>query len=404
MKDKKVVCNSCDMTVLVQDHDRKSNHICPRCGKKLLYDRDVRVKDVALVAFGALIFLCISIVEPFMSISSMGLKSGMSLYSIVSILNVNWGLLLLSFLVFTFFAPVSVLVIITLVGIFGLRPTHLMCKIYGIFQNLCMVDVFVLGVAVSLIKLTSLADVSFYTGFYTTLVFSVLMIWCCIKVNAERLWEMRMPQQDLDVPTGVIAKDYGYKCCRECGYVFKSSNEEKDICPRCGSKVTYREKQYYSKCLSLLISAVILYLPSNLYPVMYTEFIGSTTGSNIIEGVIAMWNMNSYFVAAVILIASIFIPAFKILAMGFILYVTKHNRIKSKKKISLLYRFVIVIGRWSMIDVYVVIIMSAIVKINSILNISPGFAIICFCSVVLITLFSAESFDERLIWDQKEYE
>ena len=133
---------------------------------------------------------------------------------------------------------------------------------------------------------------------------------------------------------------------------------------------------------------------------MYTEFIGSTSGSNIIEGVIAMWDMNSYFVAIVILVASIFIPAFKIFSLSFILYATKYSKIRIKKRVSKLYRFVLFIGRWSLIDVYVVIIMSSIVKIGNILNIEPGFAIICFCSVVIITVFSAEAFDERLIWNK----
>ena len=75
-------------------------------------------------------------------------------------------------------------------------------------------------------------------------------------------------------------------------------------------------------------------------------------------------------------------------------------KIVVNKRVSRLYRFVLFIGRWSLIDVYVVIIMSSIVKIGNILNIEPGFAIICFCSVVIITVFSAEAFDERLIWNK----
>ena len=134
---------------------------------------------------------------------------------------------------------------------------------------------------------------------------------------------------------------------------------------------------------------------------MYTEFLGSTTGSNIIEGVIAMWEMKSYFVSLVILLASIFIPAFKIFSIAFILYVTRYSKIRIKKRVSRLFRFVMFIGRWSLIDVYVVIIMSSVVRITGFLSIYPGFAIICFCAVVLITVFSADEFDERLIWDSE---
>ncbi len=393
------MCRSCDLTVSVTQIKKHYDCICPRCGRRLLSNNLVKEGDVAIVAFAALIFLFISIIEPFMSISAMGTGAAMSLNSIVSILNKQWGSLLYVFLFFTFFAPVSVLALIVFIGGFRFKPNIFLAKFYQFNHGMCMVDVFVLGIVVSLIKLTALADVTFYVGFYTTFIFSVLMIWCCLKFNPSILWEKIKKQSELKLIAGKSAMSQSYKVCQECGYVFKA-NDDIDLCPRCKSKVAYRRKNCISKSLALLLSALILYLPSNLYPVMYTEFIGSNTGSNIIEGVIEMWQMNSYFVSFVILLASIFIPAFKIISMLFILYATKYSKIVVNKRVSRLYRFVLFIGRWSLIDVYVVIIMSSIVKIGNILNIEPGFAIICFCSVVIITVFSAESFDERLIWNK----
>lgn len=393
------MCRSCDLTVSITQIKKHYDCICPRCGRKLLSNNLVKEGDVAIVAFAALIFLFISIIEPFMSISAMGTGAAMSLNSIVSILNKQWGSLLYVFLFFTFFAPVSVLALIVFIGGFRLKPNIFLAKFYQFNHGMCMEDVFVLGIVVSLIKLTALADVTFYVGFYTTFIFSVLMIWCCLKFNPSILWEKIKNQSELKLIAGKSAMSQSYKVCQECGYVFKA-NDDIDLCPRCKSKVAYRRKNCISKSLALLLSALILYLPSNLYPVMYTEFIGSNTGSNIIEGVIEMWQMNSYFVSFVILLASIFIPAFKIISMLFILYATKYSKIVVNKRVSRLYRFVLFIGRWSLIDVYVVIIMSSIVKIGNILNIEPGFAIICFCSVVIITVFSAEVFDERLIWNK----
>ena len=393
------MCRSCDLTVSVTQIKKHYDCICPRCGRKLLSNNLVKEGDVAIVAFAALIFLFISIIEPFMSISAMGTGAAMSLNSIVSILNKQWGSLLYVFLFFTFFAPVSVLALIVFIGGFRFKPNIFLAKFYQFNHGMCMVDVFVLGIVVSLIKLTALADVTFYVGFYTTFIFSVLMIWCCLKFNPSILWEKIKKQSELKLIAGKSAMSQSYKVCQECGYVFKA-NDDIDLCPRCKSKVAYRRKNCISKSLALLLSALILYLPSNLYPVMYTEFIGSNTGSNIIEGVIEMWQMNSYFVSFVILLASIFIPAFKIISMLFILYATKYSKIVVNKRVSRLYRFVLFIGRWSLIDVYVVIIMSSIVKIGNILNIEPGFAIICFCSVVIITVFSAEGFAERIIWNK----
>lgn len=400
---KTVVCRSCDLAVYITESDNHYSHICPRCGAKLLYNSSSKESDIALIAFSSLILLFICIFEPFMSIRAMGTGSSMSLLSIVNILAKQWGLLLYSFLFFTFFAPLYVLSAIVLIGGFSYKPSRLICRLYKFHHSMCMVDVFVLGIVVSLVKLTSLADVVFYDGFYATFAFSIMIIWCCSKFPPERVWDKYKQQEDISIKPGITAISQHIKKCNECGYVFKS-NDEIDICPRCKSEVFYRRKNCISKSFCLLLSALILYLPSNLYPVMYTEFIGNKLGSNIIEGVIEMWEMDSYFVSIVILLASIFIPAFKILSIGFILFFTKYRNIRYKKRLSSLFRFVLFIGRWSLIDVYVVIIMSSIVHISGILSIYPGFAIVCFCSVVVITVFSAESFDERLIWDKKSYE
>ncbi len=332
-----------------------------------------------------------------MKISAFSISAGMSLFSFVSILGAEWGLLLYIFLIYTFFAPVSVLFIICVMGFFPkLKFNKYIGHFYAFCHGMCMVDVFVLGVLVSLIKLTSLAEVSFYIGFYTTFLFSVLLLWCCLKVKPERLWYRVKIQEKLNLIPGMTAMAQGYTLCSECGYVHRADSS----CPRCGAKSHYRKPQCISKSLCLLLSALILYLPSNLYPVMYTEYLGQNTGSNIIDGVIAMWDMKSYFVAIVILLASIFIPAFKIISLGLILYVSTKSKIHHKRYLSRLYRIVHFIGRWSLIDVYVVIIMSAIVRISGVIIINPGFAIICFCSVVILTIFSTEAFDERLIWDK----
>lgn len=401
MNTHKVVCKSCDLTLELKNVRKDYDCLCPRCGNRLFNGILTSKSDVAIVAFAALQFIFISAFVPFMSISSMGIHSHMSLFSIVNILEDEWGPLLYAFLFFTFFSPITVLSIVVLVGGFKIKPNILTAKIYSFCHSMCMVDVFVLGICVSLIKLGSLADVTFHVGFYTTFIFSLLMLWCCSRFKPYVLWNIIKSQEKIELKPGLTAKEQHYKQCHECGYVFKGNNIIDD-CPRCGHKVEYRKNHCFSKSLCLLISAVILYLPSNLYPVMYTEFIGAITGSNIIEGVIAMWDMDSYFVAIVILVASIFIPAFKIFSLIFILYATKFSKIRVKKRVSKLYRFVLFIGRWSLIDVYVVIIMSSIVKMGNLLNIEPGFAIICFCSVVVITVFSAEEFDERLIWDAKD--
>ena len=251
-----------------------------------------------------------------------------------------------------------------------------------------------MGVLVSLIKLSSLAEEHFYTGFYLSLLFSIMLLWCCIRYRPYRVWDKIKKADIEDAKPGVRGINQSLRLCRYCGMPFHSEKEQ-DICPRCGSKVSKRNAMWFQKTFALLCTALILYLPSNIYPVMYTEFLFSQSGANIIEGVIAMWNMNSYFVALVILLASIFIPIFKILALCFILFSVKRKISINSMVITHIYRIVLFIGRWSMIDVFVVIIMSSVVRMSGLLTISPGFAIICFCAVVFFTIFAADEFDER---------
>ena len=126
---------------------------------------------------------------------------------------------------------------------------------------------------------------------------------------------------------------------------------------------------------------------------------GDSTGSNILEGVVTLWQMDSYFVACVIFLASICIPVLKIIALIILMIIVKYRRPQRPKLLSKFYRIVAFIGKWSMIDVFVVIIMTSVVRFSGLMTIDPGFAIITFCLVVIITMFAAEEFDERLIWD-----
>ena len=397
----KVLCKSCDLVVELPPYTKGYQCVCPNCGALLRPATIESEFNVAIVAISAFILAIICIFQPYMEISSMGVRSSLSLVSIFTILDYEWSGLLYVFLMVTFISPLVVLMIISFLGIFkDYKPSPFTVKIYSICHYFSMVDVFILGVLVSLIKLSSLAEVKFYSGFYISFLFSILLVWCCIRYRPERLWNRVMAYNIDAAQAGVRGKEQQLKVCRFCGMPFHAESDE-DKCPRCGSKVHWRNHQWFQKSLCLLIAALILYLPSNLYPVMYTEFLFSETGANIIQGVIAMWDMQSYFVALVILLASIFIPIFKIIALGLILYTVKNNIKINSKRASKLYRIVLFIGRWSMIDVFVVIIMSSVVRMSGLLTISPGFAIVCFCAVVFITILAADEFDERLIWDNK---
>lgn len=396
MQQQVVLCRSCDKPVLLPPYQKGIKAVCPHCGATLRSGQLVKIKSTAVIALAALILLFSSIFEPFLSIESLGIYEEMSLSSIFSVLKTDWSSLLYIFLAFTFLLPFVMLLQQVMVGIFKLRPERRFCRMYALCHRFCMVDVFVFGILVSLVKLTSLANVEFHVGFFLGLAFSIMLIWCWMKAPPNMMWDL-YKQSHVKIELEARGIEQGLICCPHCQMVYKAS--EHQHCPRCKAPAHYRINESMQRTLALLTAALILYLPSNLYPVMYTDYMGNNQGSNIIDGVISLWQMNSQVIALIILCASIFIPVFKILMLMCLILLTRSHKIKKPALLSRIYRVISFIGKWSMIDVFVVIIMSSTVRMSGLLTINPGFAIIAFCSVVLITMAAAESFDERLLWD-----
>ena len=154
--------------------------------------------------------------------------------------------------------------------------------------------------------------------------------------------------------------------------------------------------------MALLIAAVVLYIPANLLPIMTTDQFGRSVDSTIIGGVIIIWNMGSYPVALVILIASVLVPIGKISSIAALCWTIRQGSAKSQLERTTLYRITEFVGKWSMVDVFVVSILVALIQLTGIIVIRPGVAALAFAGVVIITMLSAESFDPRLIWDQEE--
>ncbi len=396
------ICHCCDMGVtLPTNPDPAVNYRCPRCGAVLVRAKEYSFHTVGTISLSALIMLFAALTQPFMSLEQFGVSNNMSLYNVLTTLRLDWGGLLYIFMAVTLFMPLVVLFLAVAVGLFGIVPSLFTLKIYSFSHRYCMVDVFIMGVLISLIKLTSFANVIFHFGFFSAVIFSVMMAWCWMHLRPNRLWDLRGHGHYEGAVAGRTGYDQNLMVCRTCGAQYPGS-EKGAVCPRCGHVNHYRNPASIQRTCALLLSATILYLPSNLYPVMYTDLLGANNGSNIIDGVIALWNMNSHFVALVILIASIFIPILKILMLLFlVLNVATPWRNSQERRLVMIYRLVEYIGKWSMIDVFVVIIMSSVVRIGGLITINPGFAIVAFCAVVVLTLISAEQFDSRMIWDRR---
>ena len=170
-------------------------------------------------------------------------------------------------------------------------------------------------------------------------------------------------------------------------------------CRRCKQKV-YHDKGYsFQQSLAYLITAMILFIPANLYPMLSTNTLGEKTTNTIIGGIMVLWEHGSYPIALVILFASVFVPILKFILISYLLLSAKYGRASQKVDKHKLFYITEIIGPWSMIDVFVVAILAALVQL-SLVQIEPGAATTAFAAMVFFTLMSALTFDTRLIWEK----
>ena len=202
---------------------------------------------------------------------------------------------------------------------------------------------------------------------------------------------------------GVRAADIGCICCRVCGLVCETGGNPAR-CPRCDAEMRSRKPNSLSRTWALLIAAIIAYIPANVLPVMHTHQLGDSHGgtdNTIISGLIDFWHEGSAGIAAIIFVASILIPSTKIVAL-LALLLNAHRPVPSgSAQFVRLYRMLELVGYWSMLDVLVVGLVTAVVKFRGLSEAEPRIGILYFGLVVVLTMLATLSFDPRLLWDRR---
>jgi paraquat-inducible protein A len=173
-------------------------------------------------------------------------------------------------------------------------------------------------------------------------------------------------------------------------------------CPRCGTHLHRRKPDSIARTWSLILAAAILYIPANVLPITIVTSLGKKQADTIISGVIYFISSGMWPIALVIFVASVFVPLLKLLALGYLSFSVQRKSVWRPVDRTKIYRMAEVVGRWSMVDVYVVTILVAMVNLGALATIEAGPAAVYFCGVVITTMFAAMSFDPRLIWDNCE--
>lgn len=199
------------------------------------------------------------------------------------------------------------------------------------------------------------------------------------------------------------AASMGLCACHACGLVSRLPvRAEESRCPRCAAVLHVRKPDSVGRTWALIIAALVLYVPANVLPVTITRSLFGVQSDTIMSGVAYFWNSGSYDLAIIIFTASIFVPLAKLLALSFLTLLAQRRIHWDPVQCTRLYRMVEFIGKWSMLDVFVVALLATLVNFSTLAAISAGPGAIAFASVVVITMFAALTFDPRLLWDVGE--
>ncbi|WP_025899466.1 paraquat-inducible protein A [Sneathiella glossodoripedis] len=197
-------------------------------------------------------------------------------------------------------------------------------------------------------------------------------------------------------------KAIGVTSCLVCHLIIdmNSVGVETVHCPRCHNEVSFRKKYSIGRCWAYLSAAFILYIPANIFPIMTLTSFARQSKETILSGIIQLFHTGQWGIGIVVFIASVFVPIFKIAALAFLTLSVQFDWQWNPFFRSRLYRFVEWIGRWSMIDIFMISILVTIVSLKELASIEPGVGAMAFAAVVVLTMLASRAFDPRLIWDK----
>jgi paraquat-inducible protein A len=379
---------------------------CARCPTMLRRVSAHRLDHIAALVVAALVLLVVMCSSNLMSVEKAGIGHVADLFSgPEELARQNMAPLALVVLFVTVLAPLARLLgtLYVLIRAHERRPPRHLRKIFAIAERLrpwSMLEVFVLGVFVAYVKLGDLVEIGLRTGVYALFALTIVLAWLDSALDREKVWE-RLDHEDRPdaLPCGgAPASSAGAVGCETCGFVSRPSPFD-PRCPRCDSRLHVRRPNSIQRTWALVIGAAILYVPANYYPVLSIVQLGAGQPSTILGGVEELISARQYPLAALVFFASIAVPMLKLIGLSIMLIATQTGHAGRLRDRTRLYHIVRFIGRWSMIDIFMESLLGALVVFGAVITIQPGVGALAFAAVVILTMFAAETFEPRLMWD-----
>ena len=401
-------CHECDWVCALPPLSPGEKAACPRCECTLVRRHHYPAQRSMALAIAALVALLAAISFPFISFSVSGVSNRIKLpQTATSLIDFHQPIVAVVVIMTIIVLPACYLLAVMWLqtGLMRHRPLPFSRDIARALAHLTpwmMADVFIIGALVSLIKIAGLAQISLGLSFWAFCVFASLLLLTSQSLDADWMWfsldgEPLAPE---GTQTAASAAAQNLTGCPTCGLISRLHAGQKNRCRRCHERLHARRPHSLQRTWALLVAAAVMYIPANLYPIMNVTSLGQTSSSTIIGGVIELYQTGSWPIAIVIFIASVMVPVGKLFALSWLCFVVNRNHTLHPHSRTVLYRITEFIGRWSMVDVFVVAILVALIRAGALMSISPGPAELAFGAVVVLTMLAAMSFDPRLIWDQ----
>jgi len=375
---------------------------CPRCHHTLWRMRRYPFQLPIACGLAALLFYLYAIVAPFLEITAYGrfqlaqLETGPIQLSLQGFELV--GALVLA--VTVIFPGLKLgIMLFTLIGLdTHLIPARLLKALFRIYRPIgpwAMIDVYLLGFLVAYTRLTAIADVHLDTALYSLIGLMISMAAADAALDTEAVWRALDAAEARPEPLGTPgASLIGCHCC---GLVNQA--DEGARCHRCRASLRFRKKDSIARSWAFMLAAVLLYIPANVYPVMIITQLLETKPFTIMGGIVELASYGLWPLALLVFLASITIPLMKLLTLAYMLINTQIGSAEHLIGRTIAFRVIDFIGRWSMIDVFMISILVALVRFGQFANIQADLGAPCFAAVVVLTMFAVQCFDPRLMWD-----
>ncbi|HZR37840.1 MAG TPA: paraquat-inducible protein A [Nevskia sp.] len=419
-----IICECCDAVYRRAPLAGRATARCRCCGTPLYKSGRVNLGHMLALVCAAFVVFLIANAYPLMTLEVGGKYSEASLWDmIVDTYRSNVSPLAVVAALTVFFFPLLQIGLYAWV-LLSLRRGRVPLPFIGIMHALrqmqpwTMVEVFMLGLLVAVVKLGSMATSTPGLGMWGFAVLTVLLT-LLNSCDLEQLWERAdairrggerpaAPQPRAAAPgRGRPALRRGGEMrligCRACGLVLRSAAPDwAGHCPRCDHPLHRRKPDSHTRTWALLIAAAILYVPANALPVMHTATLFSAEDNTILSGVVELWSGGAWDLAVIVFVASIAVPLMKMACLALLLLSSRAGSRRWQRQRTRIYRMVEFIGRWSMLDVFVVALLLSLVRFGILAEVRAGPGIVAFCAVVVLTMLASMSFDPRLIWDAAE--